>query len=166
MYVVFVLVACAFITVCCLRCYASSKRFRDGFLALQVWIKCNSDYITKFIFIKDHKWFNAGGTNHACETRLHTSERTHESCCDLWRQLVLVVCVGALITLGDFIGVFGSGTGIMLVVTTLYPYLMVELTMLVSLTSNRLHCAEQDQDTETPNVTLVPSHSKGKNSLH
>ncbi|CAL4968802.1 unnamed protein product [Urochloa decumbens] len=31
-------------------------------------------------------------------------------------------CVGALIILGDFIGVLGSGTGIMLAVTTLYPY--------------------------------------------
>lgn len=31
-------------------------------------------------------------------------------------------CVGALIILGDFIGVFGSGTGIMLAVTALYPY--------------------------------------------
>ncbi|KAG0533410.1 hypothetical protein BDA96_04G191200, partial [Sorghum bicolor] len=31
-------------------------------------------------------------------------------------------CVGTLIILGDFIGVFGSGTGIMLAVSALYPY--------------------------------------------
>lgn len=31
-------------------------------------------------------------------------------------------CVVALVILGDFIGVFGSGTGIMLAVTSLYPY--------------------------------------------
>ena len=31
-------------------------------------------------------------------------------------------CLGALISLGDFMGVFGSGTEIMLAVTALYPY--------------------------------------------
>jgi protein transport protein SEC61 subunit alpha len=35
---------------------------------------------------------------------------------------VFGLCVGALIILGDFVGVFGSGTGIMLAVTALYPY--------------------------------------------
>jgi len=31
-------------------------------------------------------------------------------------------CLGALIILGDFMGVFGSGTEIMIAVTALYPY--------------------------------------------
>lgn len=32
------------------------------------------------------------------------------------------LCAGALIILGDFVGVFGSRTGVMLGVTALYPY--------------------------------------------
>ncbi|GJM85272.1 hypothetical protein PR202_ga01707 [Eleusine coracana subsp. coracana] len=45
MYVVFVLVTCALSAICWLRVCVSSKRFCDGFLVLQVWIKCNIDYV-------------------------------------------------------------------------------------------------------------------------
>lgn len=96
MYVVFVLVACALIAVCWLRVCASSKRFRNGFLVLQE---------EQFMFAEP----DSVPQN---ELRRHVAKA---SCFG-------GLCVGALIILGDFIGVFGSGTGIMLAVTTLYPY--------------------------------------------
>ncbi|KAK3158207.1 hypothetical protein QOZ80_2AG0134190 [Eleusine coracana subsp. coracana] len=96
MYVVFVLVTCALSAICWLRVCVSSKRFCDGFLVLQEEqiMRARADSVPQNELV-----------SHVVKAACFGG-----------------LCVGALIILGDFIGVFGSGTGIMLAVTTLYPY--------------------------------------------
>lgn len=47
---------------------------------------------------------------------------------EFWRHVTKVaclggICIGALMVLADFVGVIGSGMGIMLAVAAMYPYL-------------------------------------------
>ncbi|KAG2659099.1 hypothetical protein PVAP13_1KG297600 [Panicum virgatum] len=94
-YVVYVLGTCTYLSVFWLRVCASSKRFIDGFIVNEEQrMLAQPDSISWNEFYSHVlKAARFGG-----------------------------FCLGALIILGDFMGVFGSGTEIMIAVTALYPY--------------------------------------------
>ncbi|CAL4887295.1 unnamed protein product [Urochloa decumbens] len=96
-YVVYVLGAFAYLSVFWLRICVSSDRFLEGFIVSN----------------------KEGGVMLAQPDSIPRKEFTTHV---LKAARVVGLCVGALIILGDFVGVFGSGTGIMLAVTALYPY--------------------------------------------
>uniref|UniRef100_A0A0E0M397 Uncharacterized protein n=1 Tax=Oryza punctata TaxID=4537 RepID=A0A0E0M397_ORYPU len=95
-YVAFVLISCACISMWLIDC-ASSKGVFNGFVVL------NEERRLRF----------------AQPDSIHVNE--------IWCHVMRAACVGGfcagvLIIFADFIGVFGSGTGIMLAVAALYPY--------------------------------------------
>uniref|UniRef100_A0A0A9EGM5 Pco109407 n=1 Tax=Arundo donax TaxID=35708 RepID=A0A0A9EGM5_ARUDO len=96
-YVIFVLGACALLSEFWLRVCASSKRFRDRLIVL------NEEQSVMLAQPDSIPWNEFG--SHVVKAARFGG-----------------FCLGALIILGDLISVLGSGSGIMLAVTALYPY--------------------------------------------